>query len=68
MDFKNDIRVSLELVKLDNNINLTLPISKIKSFSELNTSKDSINKFLNDQGFKTIQQRLDNNPYINSKL
>ena len=64
-DFENDIRVSLELVKLDNNINLTLPISKIKSFSELNTSKDSINKFLTDQGFKAIQQRLDNNAYIN---
>ncbi len=64
-DFENDIRVSLKLVKLDNNINLTLPISKIKSFSELNTSKDSINKFLTDQGFKAIQQRLDNNAYIN---
>ena len=67
-DFENDIRVSLELVKLDNNINLTLPISKIKSFSKLNTSKDSINKFLTDQGFRAIQQRLDNNAYINKHI
>ncbi|SVC98071.1 uncharacterized protein METZ01_LOCUS350925, partial [marine metagenome] len=65
---ENDIRVSLELVKLDHNVNLTLPISKIKSFSELNTSKDSINKFLNDQGFKAIQQRLDNNSLINKNI
>jgi len=64
-DFENEIRLSLELVKLYNNVNIILPISKIKSFSELNTSKDSINKFLNDQGFKAIQQRLDNNVYIN---
>ena len=66
-DFEDDIRISLQLVKLDNNINLALPIGKIKSFSELNTSKDSINKFLTDQGFKAIQQRLDNNAYINQK-
>ncbi|MDC0057249.1 DNA polymerase I [Alphaproteobacteria bacterium] len=65
---ENDIRVSLELVKLDHNVNLTLPISKIKSFSELNTSKDSINKFLNAQGFKAIQQRLDNNSLINKNI
>ena len=64
-DFENDIRISLKLVKLDKNVNLSLPISKIKSFSELNTRKNSINKFLNEQGFKAIQHRLDSNAYIN---
>ena len=66
-DSENDIRVSLKLVSLDKNMNLPFSIDEIQSFTELNKNNDSINTFLSEQGFRTIQQRLENNFFINSK-
>lgn len=60
----NDIRVSLELVKLDNNVDLPLPIKEINPYSQIENNSESINKFLIEQGFKAIIQRLANNAFI----
>ena len=60
-----DIRVSLKLVSLDMDINLPLKINEIKPFVEIKNNKESINNFLQEQGFRAIQLRLENNSYIN---
>jgi len=64
-DSAEDIRVSLNLVSLDNNIDLPLSINEIKSFVELENNDNSIKNFLIEQGFRSIQQRLKNNSFIN---
>ena len=60
-----DIRLSLKLVQLDKEINLPLAIKDIRPFTEINDNKETINNFLQDQGFRAIQQRLENNSFIN---
>ena len=65
-DSESDIRVSLKLVSLDKKVNLPLNIDDIKPFIEIKDNKESINKFLQEQGFRSIQQRLENNSYINN--
>ena len=65
IDSEADIRVSLKLVSLDKKINLPLGIKDIKPFVEIQNNKKSINDFLEEQGFRAIQQRLDNNSLIN---
>ena len=62
---EEDIRISLNLVRLDNNIDLPLSINEIKSFVELENNDNSIKNFLIEQGFRAIQQRLENNSFIN---
>jgi len=64
-DSEEDIRISLNLVRLDNNIDLPLSINEIKSFVELENNDNSIKNFLIEQGFRAIQQRLENNSFIN---
>ena len=64
-DSEEDIRISLNLVRLDNNIDLPLSINEIKSFVELENNDNSIKNFLIEQGFRSIQQRLENNSFIN---
>jgi len=64
---EKDIRLSLELVKLNKKVKLPISIDNIKSFKEIKSNKDSINKFLKEQGFRAIQKRLENNSYINIK-
>ena len=64
-DSEEDIRISLNLVRLDNNIDLPLSINEIKSFVELENKDNSIKNFLIEQGFRAIQQRLENNSFIN---
>ena len=64
-DYKEDIRISLELVKLDKNVKLPLSIEEITPYKEKQNSSENINKFLLEQGFKAIMQRLANNPFIN---
>ena len=61
-----DIRVSLKLVSLDKNMNLPLDINEIKPFVKIQNNKKTINNFLMEQGFKAIQQRLENNFFINN--
>ena len=60
------IRVSLKLVSLDKKINLPLSIDEIKPFVEIKNNKNLINDFLQEQGFRAIQQRLENNSFINN--
>ena len=65
-DSQEDIRISLNLVNLNNKIDLPLSINEIKPFVELdNHDNNSINNFLIEQGFRAIQQRLANNSFIN---
>ena len=65
-DSAEEIRVSLKLVNLDKKMNLPLSINDIKPFIEIKGNKDSINSFLQEQGFRAIQQRLENNSFINN--
>ena len=62
----SDIRVSLKLVTLDKAVKLPLQIEDIMPFAEITNNQKSINKFLQEQGFRAIEQRLENNSFINS--
>ena len=64
-DSQEDIRVSLKLVSLEKKINLPFGINDIKPFAEITGNQDSINIFLREQGFRAIEQRLQNNSFIN---
>ena len=64
-DSQDDIRVSLKLVSLDKEIDLPLAIQDIKPFVEIIDNQKSINNFLQEQGFRAIEQRLQNNSFIN---
>jgi DNA polymerase-1 len=61
-----DIRISLQLVRLDKEMDLPIDINDIKPFIEIQNNKNSINNFLQEQGFRAIQQRLENNSFINN--
>ena len=65
---KNDIRISLELVKLKKDIKLPMSLEEIIPYSELKSSTQNIRKFLDDQGFRAVIQRLENNSFINKKI
>jgi DNA polymerase-1 len=65
-DSTEDIRVSLKLVTLDKLMDLPLHIKDIRPFIEIKNNLESINDFLQEQGFKAIQQRLENNSFINT--
>tara|TARA_B100000029_G_scaffold76091_1_gene67833 strand:+ start:1233 stop:3974 length:2742 start_codon:yes stop_codon:yes gene_type:complete len=60
---KEDILVSLELVKLKNDIELPFNISKINTYSSVDKSAN-LSNFLSKQGFKSIAERLKNNSFI----
>ena len=60
-----DIRLSLELVKLKNDIDLPLSISEIKTYEEIKkTNQEKLFNFLNENEFKKILERVKNNAYI----
>ncbi len=61
---EDDIRLSLELVKLKDDIKLPLSISDIKTYAELKDKKNNIFDFLNEQGFKSTSERLKSNSFI----
>jgi len=65
-DSIEDIRISLQLVSLDKEMDLPIDINDIKPFIEIQNNKKSINNFLQEQGFRAIQQRLENNSFINN--
>ena len=67
IDSKKDILLSLELVKLKDDVKISLRIKEIKTYSELKNQKNNIFKFLKDQGFKSTSERLKSNSYISSK-
>ena len=63
LDNKEDILISLELVKLKHNIDLPLKINNIHSYSSIKKN-DNLSSFLAAQGFKSIAERLKNNSFI----
>ena len=65
-DSHADIRVSLQLVTLDNSINLPLKISDVQPYANIQNNTKSIYNFLQEQGFRAIQQRIENNSFINN--
>jgi DNA polymerase-1 len=65
---ERDIRVSLDLVTLDNKVKLPLSIDEIIPYNEIQNNSENINRFLVEQGFKAIIQRLENNSFINKNL
>jgi len=67
LDHKEDILVSLKLVKLKDDIKLPIDINKIHTYSSINKS-DNLSKFLSKQGFKSIAERLKNNSFIKSNI
>ena len=64
---KDDILISLELVKLKKDIDLTLKINDIHTYSSIDKN-ENLSKFLSNQGFKSIAERLKNNSFIKTNL
>ncbi len=64
IDNKDDILISLQLVKLKNDIDLTLNIADIHTYSSTDNN-NKLSDFLSNQGFKSIAERLKNNSFIN---
>jgi len=67
LDNEEDILVSLELVKLKNDIKLPIDINKIHTYSSIDKN-DNLSNFLSNQGFKSIAERLKNNSFIKSNI
>ena len=65
LDHQQDILLSLELVKLKDDIKLPIDINKIHTYSSIDKN-DNLSNFLSDQGFKSIAERLKNNSFIKS--
>ncbi len=64
LESEKNILTSLELVKLKDNIDLPINIEEIISYSETKKQTQKLFNFLNEQGFKSIADRLKNNSYI----
>ncbi len=61
---ENDIRISLELVTLKNDIKIPESINKIRTYNELKKENNNIFEFLKEQGFRSISERLKSNSFI----
>ena len=64
---ENDIRLSLELVTLKNDVKIPENIDKIRTYKELKKEDNNIFEFLKEQGFKSTSERLKSNSFISSK-
>ena len=67
IESEKDIRISLELVKLKNDVKIKTDIDSIKTYSELKKEKNNIFEFLKEQGFKSTAERLKSNNFISDK-
>ena len=65
LENKNEILISLELVKLKKDINLPIKIKDIQPYSSYDKN-EKLSEFLSNQGFKSIAERLKNNSFINA--
>ncbi len=63
---ENDVRLSLELVTLKNDVKIPEGIDKIKTYNELKEENTNIFKFLKEQGFRSTSERLKSNSFISS--
>ncbi len=66
IDAEKDIRLSLELVTLKNDVKIHNGIEKIKTYNELKKQNNNIFKFLKEQGFRSTSERLKANSFISS--
>ena len=66
LENKNEILISLELVKLKKDINLPIKIDDIHPYSSIDKN-EKLSEFLSNQGFKSIAERLKNNSFINTQ-
>jgi len=65
---EKDIRISLELVKLKNDVELPLSIDDIKTYAEIKeTNQEKLFHFLNELEFRKILDRVKNNAFIIKK-
>ncbi len=65
-DAEKDIRLSLELVTLKNDVKIPEGIEKIKTYNELKKENNNIFKFLKEQGFRSTSERLKSNLFISN--
>ncbi len=63
---ENDIRLSLELVTLKNDVQIPDSINKIKTYNQLKSENNNIFQFLKEQGFRSTSERLKSNSFISS--
>ncbi len=63
---ENDIRLSLELVRLKNDVQISKSINKIRTYNELKNENNNIFEFLKEQGFRSTSERLKSNSFISS--
>ncbi len=63
---ENDIRLSLKLVTLKNNVQIPEGITKIRTYNELKNKNNNIFDFLKEQGFRSTSERLKSNSFISS--
>ncbi len=68
MNSEDDIRISLELVKLKDDVKLSLSINDIKTYNDLKKQNNNIFNFLKEQGFKSTFERLKSNSFITSSI
>jgi len=66
LENKNEILISLELVKLKKDINLPIKIKDIHPYSSYDKN-EKLSDFLSNQGFKSIAERLKDNFFINAQ-
>ncbi len=64
---ESDIRISLELVTLKNDIKIYESINKIKTYRELKNENNNIFEFLQEQGFRSTSERLKSNSFLSNK-
>ncbi len=63
---EKDIRLSLELVTLKNDVKVPESINKIRTYNELKNENNNIFEFLKEQGFRSTSERLKSNSFISS--
>ena len=66
IEAENDIRLSLELVTLKNDVRISESINKIRTYNELKNENNNIFEFLKEQGFRSTSERLKSNSFISS--
>ncbi len=63
---EHDIRLSLKLVTLKDDVNIPESISRIRTYNELKNENNNIFNFLKEQGFRSTSERLKSNSFISS--
>ncbi len=67
IESEEDIRISLQLVKLKDDVKIKTEIDNIKTYNELKKENNNIFEFLQEQGFKSTSERLKSNQFVTNK-